>query len=87
MPIRQPVKTIDQLEQEESDRPATPQQVAPGKQRGYVIHRYPQGLYYVGYEGGGEVPDALKGSWTTKTRAEQAIAKYIAEQQESLKAA
>lgn len=43
----------------------------------YVRH-HNINLWEIAFEGGGEVPDVLKGKWTSKADAERAIEKFYA---------
>lgn len=47
--------------------------------KSYVFHTSPEGLHFCAYEGGGEVPDVLKGRYTRRQYLEAAIAAYLAE--------
>jgi len=51
----------------------------PGKEKKMVVRRASRqfALYGVFYEGGGEVPAALKGTYTSVDRAERAINAYL----------
>lgn len=70
--VRQATKSLDQVEQtldvkQEDKRKETKE---------LEIRRAPDGLYYVAFTAGGEVPDMLKGKWTGFARAQAAIENY-----------
>lgn len=74
--MRQPAKTIDQVEKEiEQEGKGVDKRTLPKE---LVVERVPNGLYCVVYTSGGEVPDALKGRWTSIARAQTAIDNYKA---------
>lgn len=76
--MRKPVKTIDQIEKEETEvekedgRGKTPREL--------VVERAPNGLYFIAWTGGGEVHDSLKGRYTSSVRAQADIANFKAMQ-------
>jgi hypothetical protein len=45
----------------------------------FVIDRLPEGLYEVRYEGGGVIPEVLRGRFTTMSKVEAIISRYKAE--------
>jgi hypothetical protein len=49
----------------------------------FVIDRDHMGLFRVSYTAGGEVPDVLKGGWTSINRAIVAIDNYVASKKET----
>lgn len=53
--------------------------LAPQKEREFLIDRDLSGLYYVRYEGGGKLPEILKGKFTSITLLETAIDRYKAQ--------
>ena len=76
--MRKVAKTVDQLEAEqeqEKDKRDEPKVLRPVREA--------IGLYSVEYSSGGEVPDALKGRWTSMAKVEAAIENYMASKQVS----
>ena len=68
--VRTTAKTLKQVE----DAVVVEEKRAAPKE--FVIERQPEGLYYIRFTAGGEVPDALKGLWTSILKAENAVANY-----------
>lgn len=59
-----------------------------GKAKELQIKKTTNGLhYYIDFEDGGQVPEALKGLFTKPTFAQQAIDKYVASRRKSRVAA
>lgn len=76
---RTPSKTLEEVEQELSQQAAP--DAAQGKRdapKELIVIRRPVGLYAIAFTAGGEVPDALKGSFTSSVRAQQAIDWHLA---------
>ena len=68
-------KTIGQIEQdqqeEKEDKRSAPKE--------FVVDKDPQyGLFLIKYTAGGEVPDALKGKFTSISRAQAEIDNFLA---------
>lgn len=88
---RRPSLSIDQVEkleksntlfvEDEADQPKVDKRKEPKE---FEI-KHVGGLYTIKLTAGGELPDILKGMWTTSTKAADAIASYI--EQRNAKAA
>lgn len=68
---RQAVKTIEQIEEE-----LEPVKDKRKELKDFEVFRVPEGLYVIKFNAGGEVPDVLKGRWTSMVKAEAAIENY-----------
>ena len=78
--IRQQVKTIDQVEQTNTeDKEATDKRTEDKVLRPEYVEEL--GLYRVVYTSGGEVPDVLKGHYTSLRIVNAAIANHNYEQE------
>lgn len=94
---RKPAQSIDQVEKDptfifrEQDANKTQDKSADKRAapKEFVVEREETGLYFIKYTAGGEVPDTLKGKWTSLFRAEEAITNYLVTkaQEEAAKAA
>lgn len=81
---RQPAKSVEQIEKDPTfifrEQDANKTQDKPADKRAalkeFVVDREETGLYFIKYTAGGEVPDTLKGKWTSLFRAEEAITNY-----------
>ncbi len=69
--MRQPTKTIDQIETELEKKEVKKEKRDDPKE--LVIEKLSNGLHRVRFTAGGEVPDTLKGTWTSRVKAQQAI--------------
>lgn len=49
----------------------------PGNKKPLIVDRHPKGLYFVRFEGGGEVPAELQGYWTSKAKLEDLAQAYM----------
>jgi hypothetical protein len=76
--MRQPAKTLDQVEKEIEGK-SVDKRTLP---REFEVEREPSGLYHVIYTSGGEIPDLLKGHWTSMYKAKTAISNYKEERQQ-----
>lgn len=72
---KQPVKTIDQVEQEVEQEQKEDVRKKPKE---LVTERGPDGLYLITFTHGGEVPDVLKGKFTSVHKAQATIENYKA---------
>jgi hypothetical protein len=45
--------------------------------RELIVKTMKVGVYQIGYEGGGETPDKLKGDWNRKAMANSAIKSFL----------
>lgn len=78
---RTPNKTEEQIEQELETFADKTEEKQPEGKKDFFIKHYPSGLYYIALTGGGEVPDGLKGSFTTIRIAQQFIDEFKKKQQ------
>lgn len=69
-----PAKTLEQVDAA-LDQADQPEDKRTAKKE-FVVHRSDNGLYYISYTAGGEVPDELKGLWTNINKATNAIDNY-----------
>lgn len=71
--IRTPTKTIADVEQNVAAKPDMREQA-----KELVAERASNGLYLLRFTAGGELPDVLKGYWTSKAKADQEATSYLA---------
>jgi hypothetical protein len=71
--VRQVAKSIDQIEAELADK-KTDKRTEPKVPE---VQRESDGLYYVMFNAGGELPEELKGRYTSIRLAEAAVANYL----------
>lgn len=69
---RQESKTLSDVEAELDVKPEDKRTA----KKEFEIERLPEGLYSIRFSAGGEVPDVLKGRFTSSIRAEAMIANY-----------
>lgn len=67
---RKDVKTLADIEEELAPVPTGEKRDAP---KALVVDREEEGLYYIRYTAGGEVPDVCKGKFTSLRYANAAI--------------
>lgn len=84
---RKPGKTIADMESDFifREKDAKQEQPVEDKRKAtkeFVVDRSDTGLYFIKYSAGGEVPDALKGSWTNIARAQSAIESHLKEKEQ-----
>lgn len=72
--IRKPTRTIFEVETAGEQKPVVDKRT---EMKEFVCTRQPNGLYSVKFTAGGEVPDSLKGLFTSGSRAEQAAQAYL----------
>lgn len=72
MPARPDVKTLDQVDAELNKKPED-KRTSPKEME---VERTPDGLYQVRWTAGGEVPDLLKGRWTSYARGFAAVQEW-----------
>lgn len=68
---RQEAKTLDQVEAELNQKDEKKDKRSEVKE--LSVERVPNGLYRIVFSAGGEVPNKLKGLWTSSVRAQEAI--------------
>lgn len=80
MTIRKPVKTLEQIEQEQS---VIKEEIADRRtlEKKLEYKRGADGLYVIGYSSGGEVPDTLKGKFTSVRHVTEIIQQHEQRQQ------
>lgn len=72
--MRQPSLSI--LDIEKQDKTAVVENKRVEKKE-FVIKRESNGMFTLNYTAGGEVPEQLKGFWTSGAKAERAAADYL----------
>ncbi len=75
---RQISKTFEQIEAEQALAEQTATSGKRDDPKKLVVVRQPIGLYAIAFTAGGEVPDALKGTFTSTVRAQTAIDLHLA---------
>jgi hypothetical protein len=71
---REPSKTIAQVEAAELPK----EMPVKEPERKYSVGRHSHGLYFIAFTGGGTLPEALHGQFTSAARAQTQIDKYVA---------
>jgi hypothetical protein len=77
MPIRQPVKSLFDVERDEREERLDTVEDKRKESKAFVVNRMPNGLYVISFTAGGEVPSVLKGSFTSGVKAQEAAATYL----------
>lgn len=71
--------SFDEMEQRLNNKAKKKEEKLSAGPREIQIIKQASGLYVAAYEGGGQIPEAIRGSWTSKARLESMINRYYLE--------